>query len=62
MKRAKRRGLVRNVALALGNGGDAGRRPILERLAVDGDPVVREHAAWALRRLDARVSSGECSS
>ncbi len=62
VKRAKRRGLVRNVALALGNGGDAGRRPILERLAGDADPVVREHAAWALRRLDARVSSGECSS
>jgi len=62
VKRAKRRGLVRNVALALGNGGDVGRRPILERLAGDADPVVREHAAWALRRLDARLSPGEGSS
>jgi epoxyqueuosine reductase len=62
VKRAKRRGVVRNVALALGNGGDPGHRPILERLAGDADPVVREHAAWALRRLDARLSSGECSS
>jgi epoxyqueuosine reductase len=58
VRRAKRRGLLRNVALALGNGGDADRRPILERLASDADPVVREHAAWARRRLDARVRSG----
>jgi epoxyqueuosine reductase len=58
VRRAKRRGLLRNVALALGNGGDAGRRPILERLAGDADPVVREHAAWARRRLDARGRSG----
>jgi epoxyqueuosine reductase len=62
VKRAKRRGLLRNVALALGNGGDAGRRPLLERLAGDADPVVREHAAWALRRLDERLSSGAGSS
>jgi epoxyqueuosine reductase len=62
VQRAKRRGLLRNVAIALGNAGGAGRRPVLERLAGDTDPVVREHAAWALRRLDGRVSSGECSS
>ena len=52
VKRAKRRGLLRNVAVALGNAGDAVRRPVLERLARDEDPVVREHAAWALRNLD----------
>jgi epoxyqueuosine reductase len=62
VKRAKRRGLVRNAALALANGGDAGRRPILERLAGDAGPVVREHAAWALRRLDERLSPGAGSS
>ena len=50
--RAKRRGLLRNVAVALGNSGDRSRRPVLERLAADADPLVREHAAWALRRLD----------
>ncbi len=55
LKRAKRRGLLRNVAVALGNTGDANRRPLLERLAADEDPVVREHALWALARLD-RVS------
>jgi epoxyqueuosine reductase len=62
VKRAKRRGLVRNVAVALGNSGDAGTRPVLERLASDADPVVREHARWALQRLDARLSRGAGSS
>jgi epoxyqueuosine reductase len=53
LKRAKRRGMLRNVAVALGNTGDAAHRPMLERLAADDDPIVREHAAWALRRLPA---------
>ncbi|HET9315837.1 MAG TPA: tRNA epoxyqueuosine(34) reductase QueG [Vicinamibacteria bacterium] len=52
VKRAKRRGLLRNVAVALGNSGDPARRPILDRLAADEDPLVREHARWALARLD----------
>ena len=52
VKRAKRRGLLRNVAVALGNSGDRSRRPLLERLAQDDDPIVREHALWALRRLE----------
>ena len=51
VKRAKRRGLLRNVAVALGNSQDRSRRPLLERLSQDDDPVVREHALWALRRL-----------
>lgn len=62
VKRAKRRGLVRNVVVALGNAGGSGHRPLLERLAGDADPVVREHAAWALRRLDERLSSAAGSS
>jgi epoxyqueuosine reductase len=53
VKRAKRRGLARNAALALGNAGQAEARPTLERTARgDPDPVVREAAAWALSRLD----------
>jgi epoxyqueuosine reductase len=55
VKRARRRGLLRNLAVALGNAGEAGRphrhRAVLERLARDEDPLVQEHAAWALRRL-----------
>jgi epoxyqueuosine reductase len=52
VKRAKRRGLLRNVALALGNTRDRSRAPLLERLAADEDPLVREHALWALRKLE----------
>jgi len=58
LKRAKRRGLLRNVAVALGNSGDPARRPVLERLASDEDPIVREHARWALRRLEAHPAAG----
>ena len=54
VKRAKRRGLLRNVAVAIGNSGEERHRPALERLANDTDSVVREHARWALDRLDGR--------
>jgi epoxyqueuosine reductase len=52
VKRAKRRGFLRNVAVALGNARDPRHRPVLERLARDPDAVVVEHARWALRRLE----------
>jgi epoxyqueuosine reductase len=55
VKRARRRGFLRNVAVALGNAGEPGHRLVLEELRRDEDPVVREHAAWALRRLDGRL-------
>jgi epoxyqueuosine reductase len=51
VKRARRRGLLRNVAVALGNARDESHRPVLASLAADPDPVVREHALWALDRL-----------
>jgi epoxyqueuosine reductase len=50
--RTKRRGLARNVALAMGNSGDERNEPALrEAAAHDPDSLVREHAAWALERL-----------
>ncbi len=49
--RTKRRGLLRNVAVALGNWGDPSARSALECAARDMDPLIREHAEWALRRL-----------
>ena len=49
VKRTKRRGLVRNAALALGNIGGPDQRPALERVtAEEPDPVIVEAAAWAL--------------
>jgi len=54
LRRAKRRGFLRNVAVALGNGGGSEARPALEALARDEDPLVREHALWALGRISDR--------
>ncbi len=50
--RAKRRGFLRNVCVALGNLGDARGVPALARaLRDDPDALVRAHAAWALGRI-----------
>ncbi len=49
--RAKRRGLVRNACVAAGNSGDVSLIPALTPLLADAEPLVREHAAWALARL-----------
>lgn len=54
MERTKRRGLRRNVCVALGNSGDASALPALERAAHDPEPLVAEHARWAIARLSAR--------
>jgi epoxyqueuosine reductase len=51
IKRAKRRGLLRNVAVALGNAGDRSAVPALATALQDPEPLVRGHAAWALGRL-----------
>jgi epoxyqueuosine reductase len=51
VKRAKRRGLLRNVAVALGNRGSAEAVPVLVQALEDEEPLVRGHAAWALGRI-----------
>ncbi|MDE0042905.1 MAG: tRNA epoxyqueuosine(34) reductase QueG, partial [Candidatus Poribacteria bacterium] len=48
IKRAKRRGFLRNVAVALGNWGSRRAVPALKRALNDDEALVREHAAWAL--------------
>jgi epoxyqueuosine reductase len=50
--RAKRRGFLRNVCVALGNCGDPGALPALARAAADADPLIAEHARWAMERLE----------
>jgi epoxyqueuosine reductase len=51
MKRAKLRGLKRNAAVVLGNVGTEDA-DVLERALGDDEPLVREHAAWALGNDD----------
>jgi epoxyqueuosine reductase len=51
--RAKRRGIARNAAVALGNIGTEDDVPALAgALASHDEPLVRGHAAWALGRID----------
>ncbi len=51
MKRAKLRGLKRNAAVVLGNVGTPDDADVRTRALDDPEPLVREHAAWALARL-----------
>ena len=51
MKRAKLRGLKRSAAVVLGNVGTPEDVGALTRAPEDEEPLVREHAAWALARL-----------
>ncbi len=51
VKRTKRRGLLRNVAVALGNWGSSEAVPVLAAALADEEPLVRGHAAWALGRI-----------
>ena len=51
VRRARYSGFLRNVAVAMGASGRTQFLPTLERLAAHADPLVREHAGWALHRL-----------
>ncbi|MBV6395884.1 MAG: Epoxyqueuosine reductase [Anaerolineales bacterium] len=56
VKRAKRRGLLRNAAVALGNTGDETALPALERAAHDSELLVQRHAQWAIEQIERRKS------
>jgi epoxyqueuosine reductase len=59
VKRAKRRGLLRNVAIALGNSGNSAAVPILaQSLRDEPEALVRAHAAWALSCFDTTEARG----
>jgi epoxyqueuosine reductase len=49
--RTKRRGLLRNAAIVLGNGGDPAALPALRRALADPEPLIQEAAAWAIERI-----------
>lgn len=54
IQRAKRRGYLRNVAVALGNTGDRHGLPVLQNAMNDEEPLIREHAQWAMNQIKKR--------
>lgn len=54
--RSRRRGLLRNVCVALGNAAGAEALPALRRAASDPEPLIAEHAAWAIGRIAGRLN------
>ncbi len=56
MKRAKRRGLARNAAVVLGNVGDESDAHALASASNEREPLVGEHAKWALEQIRARCT------
>jgi epoxyqueuosine reductase len=52
--RTKRRGLLRNVCVALGNIGDESALGALEKATGEAEPLVAEHARWAIEQIRAR--------
>jgi len=54
MLRTKRRGVLRNVCVALGNIGDKRALPALQKATEDFEPLVGEHARWAIAQIESR--------
>jgi epoxyqueuosine reductase len=54
IKRAKRRGYLRNVAVALGNVGDMYDLPVLQNILNDDEPMVCKHTQWAIEQIQKR--------
>jgi epoxyqueuosine reductase len=51
LTRPKRRGLLRNAAIALGNQGNPAALPALQQALDDPEPLVRDAARWAIERI-----------
>lgn len=54
IKRTKRPRFLRNVCVALGNTGTAADLPALQTAASDPDPLIAEHAEWAIAEIKKR--------
>ncbi|HUE98755.1 MAG TPA: 4Fe-4S double cluster binding domain-containing protein, partial [Anaerolineales bacterium] len=59
VKRAKRRGYLRNVAVALGNTGDMHALPVLQNALSNEEPLVRDHAKWAMEKISQRANESK---
>lgn len=56
IKRTKRRGFLRNVAIALGNWKSPLALSALKQAIYDHEPLVREHVAWAIGQIQTQES------
>jgi epoxyqueuosine reductase len=56
IKRSKRRGYLRNVAVALGNRGEEDALPALEMALQDDEPLIRSHAVWAMGKIGGEIT------
>jgi len=56
VSRAKRRGYLRNIAVALGNTADMHALPVLQNALNDDEPMIRNHAQWAIEQINKRAS------
>jgi len=56
MLRTKRRGVLRNVCVALGNCGDNSALPALRKASEDSEPLIAEHAGWAIAQIETRCA------
>lgn len=59
IKRVKLAGLLRNACIVAGNSGDRSLLPLLVGLTRHESPLVRAHAAWAVRELAADGAEAE---
>ena len=57
--RTKRRGILRNVCVALGNTGGTEALPALRRAEGDAEPLIASHARWARGEIERRSGAGE---
>lgn len=58
LRRARHRMLLRNALVAAGRSGDPALAPAVARHAAGPDPLLAEHARWALARLGGEGASG----
>jgi hypothetical protein len=60
IKRVKYRGWLRNICVAMGNSGNSKFLPQLQSLHEHHDPIVREHAGWAIAQIE-KMNPVECA-
>jgi epoxyqueuosine reductase len=55
MRRLKLERLRRNICVVLGNIGTSEDLPVLKQIAAESDPIVAEHAIWAINEISHRL-------